>query len=117
VEPGALRLPRDGAQVVRFVADGEEDAELQADELSPGQPVVLVPQRGRDGRVEGVRVFDEAIDHLAGWLLADLAGRIDADEVRRGEVRARSLYEWRDDAGRRLELAVLIHRSDAVVPE
>jgi hypothetical protein len=109
-----LVLARDGAQAVRVMASAEPDqAELDADALAPGEALVLVPQRSREGRVEAVRVFDEAIDHLVGWLPDDLAPRLSGD-LRRGTLRATSLYEWRDDAGQRRGLDVLVHRADVL---
>jgi len=109
-----LVLARDGAQAVRVMASAEPDqAELDADALAPGEALMLVPQRSREGRVEAVRVFDEAIDHLVGWLPDDLAPRLSGD-LRRGTLRATSLYEWRDDAGQRRGLDVLVHRADVL---
>lgn len=112
VAPERLVLSRDGAQVVRVITE-HPDEELQADELAPGEALALVPQRSRDGRWEGVRVFDDGIDHLVGWLPEEVAAGM-GTELRRGGLRARSLYEWRDDAGRRRGLDVVVHRPDAV---
>lgn len=115
VDGGKLRLRRDGAEIIALeIAD--QDDELQADEFAPGRPVVLVPHRGPEGRVDGIRVFDEIVDHLAGWLPADTAEQL-AGELRRGTLPARSLYEWRDAAGRRRGLTVLVHRAGTIVEE
>lgn len=113
VDGAQLRLRRDGAEIIALeIADPAD--ELQADEFAPGQPVVLVPHRSPEGRVDGIRVFDEVIDHLAGWLPEKTAAEL-AGELRRGTLPARSLYEWRDAAGRRRGLTVLVHRSGAIV--
>lgn len=114
VDSRALTLARDGAQVIALDIAADPADELQADELAPGQPVVLVPHRSPDGRVDGIRVFDEVVDHLAGWLPDEAAKEL-AGELRRGPMPARALYEWRDSAGRRRGLTVLVHRADAVV--
>lgn len=104
-----LRWRRDDAELVRLVPPAEQLEDLQADGLAPGAALVLVPQRSREGRVEGVRVFDEAVDHLAGWLPDDAVARL-GGELRRGDLPARSLYEWRDDDGQRCALDVLVHQ-------
>lgn len=112
---GQLRLRRDGAEIIALEVADQAD-ELQADEFAPGRPVVLVPHRSPEGRVDGIRVFDEVIDHLAGWLPEKTAEEL-AGELRRGTLPARSLYEWRDAAGRRRGLTVLVHRSGTIVEE
>lgn len=114
VDTGGLTLARDGAQIIALDITADPADELQSDELAPGQPVVLVPHRGTDGRVDGIRVFDDVVDHLAGWLPEEMAKEL-AGELRRGPMPARALYEWRDSAGRRRGLTVLVHRADAVV--
>lgn len=114
-DSGQLRLRRDGAEIIALEVADQAD-ELQADEFAPGQPVVLVPHRSPEGRVDGVRVFDEIVDHLAGWLPEKAAEEL-AGELRRGTLPARSLYEWRDTAGRRRGLTVLVHRSGTIVDE
>lgn len=113
IEARRLRLGRDGAQVVRVFTSDDELDDLQADELAPGVALALVPQRSREGRVEGVRVFDEAIDHLAGWLPDDVVARV-SPQLRGGGLRAHAFYEWRDDAATRRALEVLVHRADVV---
>lgn len=108
-----LTLRRDGAQVIALEIASDQADELQADELAPGQSVVLVPHRGPGGRVDGIRVFDEVIDHLAGWLPDEAAKEL-AGELRRGTLPARSLYEWRDSTGQRRGLTVVVHRPDVI---
>ncbi len=115
VDGGKLRLRRDGVEIISLEIADQTD-ELQADELAPGQPVVLVPHRGPEGRIDGIRVFDEIVDHLAGWLPAETAEEL-GGELRRGTLPARSLYEWRDAAGRRRGLTVLVHRAGTIVEE
>lgn len=113
VDSRELTLARDGAQIIALDITADPADELQADELAPGQPVVLVPHRSAEGRVDGIRVFDDVVDHLAGWLPEEAAKEL-AGELRRGPMPARALYEWRDSAGRRRGLSVLVHRADAV---
>lgn len=115
VDAGKLRLRHDGAEIIALEVTDQDD-ELQADEFAPGRPVVLVPHRGPEGRVDGIRVFDEIVDHLAGWLPAESAEQL-AGELRRGTLPARSLYQWRDAAGRRRGLTVLVHRAGTIVEE
>lgn len=114
-DSGQLRWRRDGAEIIALEVADQAD-ELQAEEFAPGQPVVLVPHRSPEGRVDGIRVFDEVIDHLAGWLPEKTAEEL-AGELRRGTLPARSLYEWRDATGRRRGLTVLVHRSGTIVDE
>lgn len=115
IDSRKLTLRRDGAQVIALEIASDQADELQADELAPGQPVVLVPHRGSGGRVDGIRVFDEVIDHLAGWLPDESAEEL-AGELRRGTLPARSLYEWRDSTGQRRGLTVVVHRP-GVIPD
>lgn len=116
VDGERLKLSRDGAQVIPLTIVSDQEDELQVDEFAPGQPVVLVPYRSPEGRVDGIRVFDEVIDHLAGWLPERVAKEL-AGELRRGTLPARSLYEWRDGAGRRRGLSVLVHHPDTIVQD
>lgn len=116
VDSWELTLARDGVQIIPLEIAADQAEELQSDELAPGQPVVLVPHRSAEGRIDGIRVFDEVVDHLAGWLPDEAAKQL-AGELRRGTLPARSLYEWLDATGRRRGLTVLVHRQGAVVDE
>lgn len=116
VDADALDLTRDDVQAVSVVTPPEHHEELQVDDFAPGQPVALVPQRvAEEG--DRVRVFDDTIDHLAGWLADDAAQQL-GPLLRRGtKLRAMSFYEWRDEQGGRRELRVLVYRPTALVDE
>lgn len=114
VESATLDLDRDGARTLRVVTPPDQRDELQADDLAPGQPVALVPERA-PGQAPRVRVFDDTVDHLAGWLAEPDAAAVAPLLLRGAGVRALSFYEWRDDDGRRCELSVLVYRPDALV--
>lgn len=114
VEPATLDLDRDGARTLRVVTPPDQRDELQADDLAPGQPVALVPERA-PGQAPRVRVFDDTVDHLAGWLSEPDAAAVAPLLLRGASVRALSFYEWRDDDGRRCELSVLVYRPDVLV--
>lgn len=116
VDADALDLSRDDAQAVSVVTPPEHHEELQVDDFAPGQPVALVPQRvAEEG--DRVRVFDDTIDHLAGWLADDAAQQLGPLLRRGAKLRAMSFYEWRDEQGGRRELRVLVYRPTALVDE
>jgi hypothetical protein len=80
---------------------------LQDDAFAPGRVLALVPEPDNEHDPNAVGIWDEGRRLQAGYVPAELAPRIAAD------AQAVSLWEFRDDEGRRVGLRVLITPADA----
>ena len=82
--------------------------EALADEaFTPGRRLALVPEPENPYDGGAVAIWDEARRLQAGYVPAELAPRIDVS------AQALALWEFRDEAGRRVGLRVLIAPRDA----
>jgi hypothetical protein len=80
--------------------------ELQMDEFSPGQPVMLVRERENPADPNAVAVFDSAGRHKVGYVPADQTGRV--HEAIAADAKAWVAWETMSDGGRvGLRLAVV----------
>ena len=80
---------------------------LQDDAFTPGRRLVLVREPDNEHDPNAVAVWDAARRVHGGYVPAEVAPSIAGDE------QAISLWEFRDDEGRRVGLRVLIAPSDA----
>ena len=82
---------------------------LGHDAFAPGRRLALVPEPGNPHDPNAIAIWDEARRLQAGYVPAEVAPRI------AGTPQAVSLWEFRDENGRRVGLRVLIVPADAWV--
>jgi HIRAN domain len=80
---------------------------LQDVAFTPGRPLALVPEPENEHDPNAVGIWDEALRLQAGYVPADLTGRVPDG------AQALALWEYRDAEGRRIGLRVLVVSSDA----
>ena len=84
---------------------------LQDEAFTPGRKLALVPEPDNKHDENAVGVWDADRRVQAGYVPATFAPEL------RGDEQAVSLWEFRDDAGRRVGLRVLIAPPDAWIQE
>ena len=90
------------------VAGASYRADALADDgFAPGRRLRLVPEPENPHDPRAIGIWDEARRLQAGYVPAELAPHIPVD------AQALSLWEFRDEAGRRVGLRVLVVRADA----
>ncbi len=82
---------------------------LGDDAFAPGRRLALVPEPGNPHDANAIGIWDEARRLQAGYVPAEVAASI------AGAPQAVSLWEFRDENGRRVGLRVLIVPADAWV--
>jgi HIRAN domain len=80
---------------------------LQDDAFAPGRRLALVPEPDNEHDPNAVGIWDAERRVQAGYVPADVAPEV------AGDAQAVSLWEFRDDEGRRSGLRVLIASADA----
>jgi hypothetical protein len=85
--------------------------ELQDDAFAPGRRLVLVPEPENPHDPHAVAIWDAEHRVQGGYVPAEVASELAGDE------QAVSLWEFRDDAGRRVGLRVLLVAADTWVQE
>ena len=75
--------------------------------FEPGRRLALVPELENEHDPNAIGIWDEERRLQAGYVPADETGRVPAD------AQAVALWEFREDAGRRVGLRVLIAPPDA----
>ena len=75
--------------------------------FAPGRRLALVPEPENEHDPNAIGIWDEERRLQAGYVPADETGRVPAD------AQAVALWEFREDAGRRVGLRVLIAPPDA----
>ena len=76
---------------------------LQDDGFAPGRPLSLVPERDNQHDPNAIAVWDAERRFQAGYVPADVTGRLAGDE------QAVSLWEFRDESSRsRVGLRILV---------
>jgi hypothetical protein len=80
---------------------------LADDAFAPGRAVALVPEPENEHDPNAVGIWDAERRLQAGYVPADSTGRVPPD------AQALSLWEFRDDEGRRVGLRVLVAPADA----
>jgi HIRAN domain len=84
---------------------------LQDGGFAPGRRLALVPEPDNEHDPRAVGVWDEGRRLQAGYVPAEVAPEL------RGDEQAVSLWEFRDEDGRRVGLRVLLAPADAWIQE
>jgi hypothetical protein len=103
----ALRWDDPRLRVVKLAGASYRADALQDDAFAPGRRLALVPEPENEHDPNAVGIWDADGRVQAGYVPAEIA-----PELRGGE-QAVSLWEFRDEDGRRLGLRVLIAPADA----
>ena len=107
----AMRWEDPRVRVVKLAGSSYRGDALQDDAFAPGRRLALVPEPGNEHDPHAVGIWDAKRRLQAGYVPADVAREIDGDE------QAVALWEFRDDAGRRIGLRVLLAPGDAWIQE
>jgi HIRAN domain len=97
--------------VVKLAGSSYRLKELQDDAFAPGRRLALVPEPDNPHDPDAVAVWDADRRLQAGYVPATFAPEL------RGDEQAIALWEFSDDAGRRIGLRVLIAPPDAWIQE
>jgi hypothetical protein len=97
--------------VVKLAGSSYRFEALQDDAFAPGRRLALVPEPDNEHDPNAVAVWDSSRTVQAGYVPADVAPQL------RGDEQAVSLWEFRDDDGRRIGLRVLVAPRDAWIQE
>ena len=84
---------------------------LQDEAFAPGRRLALVPEPENEHDPNAVGIWDAERRLQAGYVPAETAPELNGDE------QAVSLWEFRDDDGRRVGLRVLLAPADAWIQE
>jgi HIRAN domain len=98
-------------RVVKVAGTSYRSDALQDDAFAPGRRLALVPEPDNEHDPHAVAVFDAERRLQAGYVPAEVAPELVGDE------QAVSLWEFRDEEGRRVGLRILIAPPDAWVQE
>jgi hypothetical protein len=98
-------------RVVKLAGASYRAEALQDDAFSPGRRLALVREPENEHDPNAIAVFDASRALQAGYVPAEVAPEL------RGDEQAVSLWEFRDDAGRRIGLRVLLAPADAWIQE
>jgi HIRAN domain len=105
----AMKWDDPRVRVVKLAGSSYRAAALQNDAFAPGRRLALVAEPENEHDPNAVAVYDEARAVQAGYVPAEVAPLL------RGDEQAVSLWEFRDEAGARIGLRVLIAPADAWV--
>ena len=107
----AVRWNDERLRVVKLAGASYRLDALQDDAFAPGRRLALVrePENEHDPNAVGVWDADRRVQ--TGYVPADVAPEL------RGDEQALSLWEFRDDNGRRVGLRVLLAPADAWIQE
>ena len=97
--------------VVKLAGSSYRLDALQDEGFAPGRRLALVPEPENEHDTNAVAVWDAGRRLQGGYVPADLAPELDGDE------QAVSLWEFRDEDGRRVGLRVLIAPAGAWIQE
>jgi hypothetical protein len=107
----AVRWNDERLRVVKLAGASYRLDALQDDAFAPGKRLTLVREPENEHDPNAVAVWDGDQRLQAGYIPADIAAEV------RGDEQALSLWEFRDDDGRRIGLRVLVAPSDAWIQE
>jgi hypothetical protein len=107
----AMRWDDERVRVVKLAGASYRLEALQDDGFAPGRRLALVREPENEHDPNAVAVYDAAGTVQAGYVPAEIAPAL------RGDEQAVSLWEFRDDDGRRIGLRVLIAPAGAWVQE
>jgi hypothetical protein len=97
--------------VVKLAGASYRGEALQDDAFAPGRRLALVREPENEHDPNAVAVYDAERRLQAGYVPAEVAPEL------RGDEQAVSLWEFRDEDGRRIGLRVLLVPADAWVQE
>jgi HIRAN domain-containing protein len=106
-----LRWEDERLRVVKLAGSSYRLDELQDDAFAPGRRLALVREPENEHDPNAISIWDAARRLQAGYVPAEIALAL------RGDEQAVSLWEFRDDEGRRVGLRVLLVPADAWVQE
>ncbi|MDX6485009.1 MAG: hypothetical protein QOF43_162 [Gaiellaceae bacterium] len=107
----AVRWNDERLRVVKLAGSSYRAEALQDDAFAPGSRLALVREPENEHDPNAVAVFDAERRMQAGYVPADVAPELTGDE------QALALWEFRDEAGNRVGLRVLIAPRDAWIQE
>jgi HIRAN domain len=107
----AVRWNDERLRVVKLAGASYRLDELQDDAFAPGRRLTLVREPENEHDPNAVAVWDADRRVQAGYVPAEFAPDV------RGDEQAVSLWEFRDEDGRRVGLRVLLAPADAWVQE
>jgi len=107
----AMKWDDPRVRVIKLAGASYRDEALQDDGFAPGRRLALVPEPNNEHDPNAVAVYDAGRRLQAGYVPAEVAPAL------RGDEQAVSLWEFRDEQGRRVGLRVLLVPADAWVQE
>ena len=107
----AVRWNDERLRVVKLAGASYRLDALQDDAFAPGKRLTLVREPENEHDPNAVAVWDAERRLQAGYIPADVAPEV------RGDEQPLSLWEFRDDEGRRIGLRVLLAPADAWIQE
>ncbi len=107
----ALKWDDERLRVVKVAGSSYRLDELQHDAFAPGRRLALVREPENEHDPNAISIWDADRRLQAGYVPAEIAPEL------RGDEQAVSLWEFRDDDGRRVGLRVLLAPADAWIQE
>jgi hypothetical protein len=107
----ALKWDDPRLRVVKVAGASYRLDELQDDAFAPGRPLALVREPENEHDPNAVAIWDAERRLQAGYVPAEVAPEL------RGDEQAVSLWEFRDEDGRRVGLRVLVAPAEAWIQE
>jgi hypothetical protein len=107
----AVRWDDERLRVVKLAGSSYRLDAIQDEAFAPGRRLALVPEPENEHDLHAVGVWDAAQRLQGGYVPAEVAPEL------RGDEQAFSLWEFRDDGGRRDGLRLLLAPADAWVQE
>jgi hypothetical protein len=107
----AMRWNDERVRVVKLAGASYRADALQDDAFAPGHRLTLVPEPENEHDPNAVAIWDAERRLQGGYVPADVAPEL------RGDEQAVSLWEFRDEQGRRIGLRVLLAPADAWIQE
>ena len=107
----ALRWDDERLRVVKLAGSSYRLDALQDDAFAPGRRLALVREPENEHDPNAVAVWDAERRLQGGYVPAEVAPEL------RGDEQAVSLWEFRDEDGRRVGLRVLLAPADAWIQE
>jgi HIRAN domain len=107
----ALKWDDGRLRVVKVAGSSYRLDELQDDAFAPGRRLALVRELENEHDPNAISIWDADRRLQAGYVPAEIAPEL------RGDEQAVSLWEFRDEEGRRVGLRVLLAPADAWIQE
>jgi hypothetical protein len=107
----ALKWDDERLRVVKVAGASYRLDELQDDAFAPGRRLALVREHENEHDPNAIAIWDADRQLQAGYVPAETAPEL------RGDEQAVSMWEFRDDDGRRIGLRVLLAPADAWIQE